>query len=85
MIGIGANNDIYYAEYFGKQFKVPFPLIPDKPPDVYNKIAGDPGTPVFIGVKLQDDGKSKVFFTHAGPGINADKWLNMIIKKSGLK
>jgi hypothetical protein len=85
LIGIGAGNDIHYVKYFGKQYKVPFPLIPDKPPIIYKKIAGDPGTPVFIGVKLQDDGNSKVFFTHLGPGINADKFLDIIIKKSGLK
>ncbi len=85
MIGIGAKNDIHYVKLFGRQYKVPFPLIPDKNASIYNKIAGETGTPVFIGVKLQDDGNSKVFFTHLGAGINADKFLDDIIKKSGLK
>jgi hypothetical protein len=84
LIGIGAKNDIHYVELFAKQYKVLFPLFPDKDASIYHKIAGDTGTPVFIGVTLRD-GNSKVFFTHLGAGINADKFLAEIIKKAGLK
>jgi hypothetical protein len=72
------------VQLFAKQYKVLFPLFPDKDAAIYHKIAGETGTPVFIGVKLQDDGSSKVFFTHLGAGVNADKFLDIIIKKSGL-
>jgi hypothetical protein len=85
LIGIGAKNDIHYVELFAKQYKVLFPLFPDKTAAIYHKIAGDTGTPAFIGVKRLDNGSHEVFFTHLGAGVNADKFLEDIVKKSGLK
>jgi hypothetical protein len=85
LIGIGAKNDIYYVGLFKDQHRVPFPLFPDKNLDIH-KLIGKPETPFFIGLKLKEKGKPKIFYTHLGPVPGgAAEFLKLIMKKSGLE
>ena len=85
LIGIGAKNDIHYVGFFRDQHKVPFPLFPDKNLDIH-KLLGGPETPFFIGLKLNEGGRPKIFYTNLGPlKGGAAEFLQLIMKKSGLK
>ena len=84
LIGIGVKDDIHYINAFKKQFKVQFPLFTDEDREIHELI-GEPSTPFFIGVTFKKDKKGKVFYTHLGRIPAPDKFVNLIIKKSGLK
>ena len=85
LIGIGAKNDIHYVYAFRDQHNVPFPLFPDKNLNIH-KLLGEPETPFFIGLKLTEKEKPKIFYTHLGPFKGgAAEFLQLIMKKSGLK
>ena len=84
-IGIGTkDDDINYIKYFEKLHKVPYPLFPDKGFVIREKVRS-PDTPFFMGVNLNEDGINKIFYTQLGPVKQADKFLKLIIEKSGLK
>jgi len=85
LLGVGMKDDIHYVNYFRKQFNVPFPLIPDKEL-AFHQVIGKPEVPFFIGLKLKEGGKKEIFYTRLGPVEgSAAEFLQMIIKKSGLK
>ena len=84
LVGIGVKDDIYYINSFKKQFKVQFPLFTDEEREIH-ELVGEPPTPFFIGVKLKKDKREEIFYTHLGRIPAPDKFINLIIKKSGLK
>ena len=84
MIGIGVTDDLDYINTFRKQFKVKFPLFTDEERDIHMLI-GEPPTPFFIAVKLTKGKREEVFYTHLGRIPPPDKFISLIIKKSGLK
>ncbi len=65
-------------------YNIPFPLVPDGEFKLYKEI-GVKRTPYFIAVKLMRDGKSKVFYSKPGGFESYKKFLEMIIRLSGLK
>ncbi len=84
LIGIAATNDAFEVEYFRKTYEVPFPLFKDEDGVVHEQL-GMPATPLFIGVKISDDGTNKVFHAQLGGFERADEFLDLILKESGLK
>ena len=84
IIGIGAKDDIYYVDYFKKNFKIKFPLFPDED-RVVHELVGEPPTPYFIIVKLKGKGGVEILHTHLGKIPPADEFINLMIEKSGLK
>jgi hypothetical protein len=85
MMGVGMKDDIHYVNFFRKQFKVPFPLFPDKEL-AFHQLVGKPEVPFFVGLKLKKGGKKEIFYTRLGPVEGgAAEFLQLIVKKAGLK
>ena len=83
LIGIGAGNDIYEVHYFRKKHKIEFPLFDDEDYAIHEQI-GEPGTPYFICVRIDDDGTNRVFYTQAGGFKRSADFLDKVLKESGL-
>jgi hypothetical protein len=83
LIGIGAGNTPFEVEFFRKKYKVLFPLFPDEDLTIH-KLLGEVRTPYFIGVKINDDGSHKVFYSKLGGFKQADQFLASMIKLSGI-
>jgi len=84
MFGIGAGNTPFEVEVYKKTYKVPFPLFPDKD-FVVHKAYGEPRTPYFIVVKINDDRSYQIVHTQLGEFPGAEKFLELMLKASGLK
>jgi thiol-disulfide isomerase/thioredoxin len=84
MIGIGAGNSLFEVEVFKKKYQVPFPLFPDKD-FVIHKVCGEPRTPYFIIVKLNDDKSYQIVHSQLGGFPGAEPFLEQILSVSGLK
>ncbi len=84
VIGIGAGNAEAELNMYRETFKVPFPLFADND-FVIHKQFGEIKTPYFMGVKINDDGSHKVFFSKLGPFKKADKFLKSMVKLAGIK
>jgi len=84
MVGIGAGNTPFEVEVYKKTYKVPFPLFPDKD-FVVHKACGEPRTPYFIIVKINEDGTHQIVHTQLGNYPGAEPFLELVLKASGLK
>lgn len=84
IIGIAIGNTPADVEYFKKKYKVPFPLFPDENKSIYTAL-GKLKSPYFIGVKIDKDGSSQVFYSKLGAFGRPDKFLALMLKLSGLE
>jgi thiol-disulfide isomerase/thioredoxin len=84
MIGIGAGNSLFEVEVYKKKYQVPFPLFSDKD-FVIHKACGEPRTPYFIIVKVNDDKSYQIVHSQLGGFPGADPFLELILSVSGLK
>lgn len=83
LIGIGVGNSDFEVNFFRKKYEIPFPLFSDEEYSIH-KTLGEVRTPYFIGVRLKSDGSSEVFYSKLGGFKNADKFLELMVKLSGL-
>jgi peroxiredoxin len=83
VIGIGTGNSDFEVNFFRKKYEVPFPLFSDEGYAIH-KTMGEVRTPYFIGVRLNGDGKAEVFYSKPGGFSNSKKFLDLMVKSSGL-
>jgi len=84
IIGIGVGNTQFEVATFKKKYTVAFPLLPDADFKLH-KILGEPRTPYFIVVKLNDKKQQEVIYSKLGALENVDLFLAQIIRLSGLQ
>ena len=84
LIGIGAGNTPYEVGVYKKTYTVPFPLFADKDFAIH-KVLGEVRTPYFIVVKINDDGTHKIVHAQLGGYPGAERFLELVLKSSGLK
>jgi peroxiredoxin len=84
LIGIGAGNSEYEVSVFRDNYSIPFPLFPDGDFAIHKKL-GETRTPYFFAIKRKEDGSGKVIFAQLGGFKNADRFLDTIAGKAGIK
>jgi thiol-disulfide isomerase/thioredoxin len=83
LIGIGAGNSEFEVDVFRKKYNIQFPLFPDADFSIH-KMCGEVRTPYFIGIKIDNGGTHKIFYSKLGSMENPDKFLDEIRRLSGL-
>jgi hypothetical protein len=73
MLGVAGGNDNKQIEVYKKQFRVFFPVVPDKSGEVF-KVLGVPGTPYMILTTKE----GKVLMNHIGVIEDLDQMLKEI-------
>jgi peroxiredoxin len=84
LIGIGAGNSSCEVEVYKKKYNVPFPRFPDEDFSIH-KCIGEVRTPYFMGVKINDDGTHRIFYSQLGKFKGAESFLELMLQESGLK
>jgi len=84
ILGVGAGNSPYEVQVFRETYNVPFPLFSDGNYEIHKKV-GEVRTPFFIGLKKDDKGFSRIFFTRTGGIDKAEDFLAFLIRESGLE
>jgi peroxiredoxin len=83
MIGLGTGNTKFEVEVFKKNYNVPFPLFPDEDFSLH-KSFGEVRTPYFVGIKINNDGTHRVFYSELGGLQGAEQFLRLVVKSSEL-
>jgi peroxiredoxin len=83
LIGIGAGNSPFEVQVFKEKYTVPFPLFSDDKFTLH-KCFGEVRTPYFIGVKINDDGSHRIFYSKLGEFKGAEPFLEVMLQLSGL-
>lgn len=84
MIGIAATNSAFEAQSFKETHRVPFPVFPDEEQEIAVAL-GIKYTPTFIGVRVDGKGSQEQFYLLPGAFRDPGKFLEEIIKTSGLE
>jgi hypothetical protein len=89
IIGIGANNSLYEVNFFKDQYKILFPLFPDKSLMIHEtleKLVNEKiRTPYFFVIKKNPDGSNKIVYSKVGSIQDPNQFLDMIIKETDSK
>ena len=83
LIGIGAGNSPFEVQVFKEKYTVPFPLFSDEHFTLH-KCFGEVRTPYFIGVKINDDGSHRIFYSKLGEFKGAEPFLELMLQLSEL-
>jgi peroxiredoxin len=83
LIGIGAGNSPFEVQIFKEKYNVPFPLFSDEDFTLH-KCFGEVRTPYFVGIKINEDGTHRVFYSKLGEFKGAEQFLKLMLELSGL-
>jgi len=83
VIGIGAGNSRFEVKVFKERYDVSFPLFDDVD-FIAHKAFGDVRTPYFFAIRINDDESHQVIYSKLGSIKDPEKFLNLIIRLSGL-
>ncbi len=83
-IGIGVGNSKYEVGIFKQKYSPPFPLFDDGAYTIANSLSGI-GTPHYVGIRTDNGSKFEVFYSKSGGFTDAEEFLNMIVKESGIQ
>ena len=72
VIGIAAGNSLAEVKHYKKEYRIPYPILPDSEFDAHNAV-GSPRTPFTIWVRKDTLGKGVVVSTHLGRIESAEK------------
>ncbi len=84
VIGIGAGNSVFEAQFFKTNYNIEFPMFED-PKFIIHKKIGQVGTPHFFGLKITEGKSASLFFSHSGPIPEPEKFLQRLKTESGLE
>lgn len=84
IIGIGMSNSPYELNMFKEKFNIPFPLFPDPNSEISNMFS-IPGTPTFIGVKVDGKGSEQQVLYKPGAFKDPSQFLADLVQAAGLK
>lgn len=83
-IGIGVGNSQYEVGIFRQKYSPPFPLFDDRACVVANSFTGI-RTPYYLGIRVNNGSSFEIFYSNAGGFTDAEEFLNMIVKESGIQ
>jgi len=78
LIGIGVGNTGFEVSFYQKTYDVPFPLFSDGDFSIHKKL-GEPRTPYFIALKLDQNGGHRVIYSKLGAVSDHEKFMNLLI------
>jgi len=81
IIGIGAGNSPYEVQVFRETYGVPFPLFSDGNYEMHKKF-GEVRTPFYVGLRKDDQGVPRIFFTRVGGIEKPSDFLEFLLEKS---
>jgi peroxiredoxin len=84
MIGIGAGNTVLEVDTFKEKYNVPFPLFSDPDFKIHEELE-EVRTPYFFVVKIKKNRTLEVVYSEEGAFGEAEAFLQLILKASGLK
>ncbi len=84
LIGIGAGNSPFEVGIFKNKYQVPFPLFSDEDFTLH-KCFGEVRTPYFVGIKINEDGSHRVFYSKLGEFKGAEQFLKLMLQLSALE
>ncbi len=84
LLGIGAGNTPFEVDVFRSQYHIKFPLFSDESFSVHKSI-GEVRTPYFFVIKMNPGGKNYIIYSKVGSIQDPGRFLDTIIKDSGLK
>ncbi len=84
LIGIGAGNSPFEADFFREKYSIEFPLFSDTDFFIHKKTGGV-RTPHFFGLLLKENADLTVFYSRTGEMSGPEAFLQTIITESGIK
>jgi peroxiredoxin len=84
IIGLGAGNTPFEVNVFRDRYDIRFPLFPDESFSIHQAV-GEVRTPYFFVLKMAPGGLNKIVYSRVGSIHDPGSFLDMVIKKAGLR
>jgi len=84
LIGIAVGNNHLEMEVFKQTYNIPFPMFSDEDFRI-NHLLGEVRTPLFIAVKMGENGSQEIVHTHLGGVTDARAFLDLMVEAYGIK